>query len=81
MPKEKYKVGDRFGRWTLLEKLPKKTRNHNIKWKVICDCGLIKVTYAGNLVTGKSKGCSSCAAREREARFRREGLWGRGMNS
>jgi hypothetical protein len=65
-----YQVGDRFGRWTLLEVLPPKGTTR--QWRVRCECGEIKVVFAGNLTGGRSHGCNSCAAKERERR-KREG--------
>lgn len=65
---EVYKVGDVFGEWTFLRKLPheKSTR----KWLARCSCGLVRVVFAANLTTGKSKSCGSCAAKKREAKKR-----------
>jgi hypothetical protein len=60
---EKYRLGQRFNRWTLLEKLP--VRKRNTIWKVICDCGAIQVTAANNIYAGKSKMCRSCGAKNR----------------
>lgn len=64
MAQEKYKVGDRFGNWTLLEKLPVRKLG-NSRWKCRCECGVIKEVDAGNVYTGKSKMCGSCGAKKR----------------
>jgi hypothetical protein len=64
MADERYRVGDRFGSWTLLKKLP--PVNYTRRWQCVCDCGVVKVVTASNLTTGKSKRCGSCGARERE---------------
>lgn len=71
MAEEKYKVGDRFNSWTLLKKLPKK--NTSAMWRVICDCGAIRETYAGNITLGRSKSCGPCSAKAREENYRKFG--------
>lgn len=66
----KYHAGHRFGKWTILEILPSvKTAR---KWRCRCDCGVVRVQFAANLVSGKSKACGSCAATERERKKREE---------
>lgn len=63
MAEEKYKVGDRFGKWTLIEKLPMVKKNS--QWKVRCDCGVERSLAAGNIYSGRSKSCRSCGAKKR----------------
>lgn len=76
MAAEKYKVGDRFGNWTLIEKLPR--TKAGTRWRVMCDCTLVKEVHAANVYTGKSKMCPSCASKAREERFRKNRQYGRG---
>lgn len=63
MAEEKYKVGDKFNSWTLVEKLP--VHKKNSMWKVVCDCGTEKTTSAGNIYSGTSKSCRRCGAKKR----------------
>lgn len=67
--KEVYRVGQRFNHWVLLRKLPAVNRNR--KWLCMCDCGGQKVLDLGNVVSGKSRQCASCAAKRRQERERR----------
>lgn len=66
----KYRVGDRFGKWTIVRILPSVGTSR--KWLCACDCGVQREQFAGNLTAGKSKACGSCAATERERKKREE---------
>ena len=59
-------IGERFGRWTVLERAPNKAfacgKSHPM-WLCVCDCGTRKVTYAHFLKSGGSKSCG-CLMRE-----------------
>lgn len=48
-------TGQRFGRWTVLEKAPSK--NKAVYWVCQCDCGTIKEVKAASLRNGDSKSC------------------------
>ena len=50
-------TGQRFGRWTVIERV------NGRQWKCVCDCGTEKIVFAYNLTSGKSKSCG-CYARE-----------------
>jgi len=54
MAKFKYKAGDRFNRWTLLN------YNGNRQWLAKCDCGLEQLCYIEHLTSGKSTQCKAC---------------------
>lgn len=61
-------TGQKFGRWTVLEKDLNYRKEHNLKnqetyWKCQCECGTIKTIVRGNLINGKSKSCG-CLRRE-----------------
>lgn len=48
-------TGERFGRWTVVERAPSTSRN--AKWVCRCDCGRIKTVAAATLRSGVSKSC------------------------
>lgn len=50
-------TGQRFGRLTVIERSGKVTKDHNICWKCICDCGNIKNIASGTLRSGNTKSC------------------------
>lgn len=62
-------TGKRFGRWTVIEKMPKEGKNTQIKWLCRCDCGTVKPVLGYVLKAGDSKSCG-CWAKE----FQRERL-------
>ena len=60
----KYKdiqVGDKYGKWTIIEKTIKYHKRSF--WKCQCECGTIKEVDETTLKNGKSKGCQKCATR------------------
>lgn len=70
-----YQVGDRFGEWTLLARLP--TIGTTRWWRVQCSCGRVLRRMASNISAGRSQSCGSCGARRREERKREERESGR----
>lgn len=52
-------TGQRFGRWTVREKSDL-TESRKRLWLCLCDCGAKALVQAGNLRSGRSKGCRSC---------------------
>lgn len=52
-------TGKRFGKWKVISRLPSKDRN--VIWKCVCDCGDEGAIHATSLRTGDSKGCRRCA--------------------
>ena len=64
----------KFGRWTVVEKLGK-DENNNVLWKVICECGNEGIKSSHALTKGISTSCG-CGKRDR-AYARRENLVGR----
>ena len=54
-------VGQKFGRWTVIQRA--KSGKRNIKWECRCDCGALKSVYSSGLKAGTSQSCG-CLARE-----------------
>lgn len=59
------KVGDRFGRWTLLRYGPHGERRGGTRsrWTCRCVCGHEQPVWQEDLVTGRSRGCRSAECR------------------
>lgn len=55
MPPRKELVGVRFGRATVIERMPNDGRN--VVWSLRCDCGTVFKTRAHNLLHGDTKSC------------------------
>ena len=56
--------GQRFGKWTVLERddsLPVK-RGRSPKWICVCDCGVKKSVLGGSLASGESQSCGCILA-------------------
>lgn len=64
------KVGDTFGRWTVLEEaepIVYRCGNRNCtkrRVKVQCECGCQRTLISSDLKRGKSQGCNACARRK-----------------
>lgn len=57
---QKVQIGDRFGKWTVLEPAPDKvfpSGQRQKRWLCRCDCGNTGVVQHSNLVNGFSKTC------------------------
>ena len=62
MPKfSRIKIGDRYGRLTVIEQLPSK--NYRRRFLCKCDCGVVKSYIASDLLNGNTKSCG-CLAKE-----------------
>ena len=68
-------TGQRFGRWTVIEKLPEKFNDGTIKWKAQCDCGTIREVRAKDLRYGKSVSCG-CYKREKTSQIMSKDITG-----
>jgi len=55
--------GKKFGKWTVLESLPKK-KNNLTYWLCECDCGYVLEVKSNSLMNGRSTQCSNCARKE-----------------
>ena len=54
-------TGQKFGRWSVIERA--ENRHGNAYWKCKCDCGTVREVSGTYLVTGKSKSCG-CLQKE-----------------
>ena len=54
MKRSELKVGDRFGKWTVLKIL------NNVNALCKCYCGTVKDVNIGNLLQGFTKSCGRC---------------------
>ena len=72
MPKYIDLTGKRFGRWTVLNKTDKRTKNRTIIWHCRCECGNEKDVDAYTLKSGQSKSCG-CLQKELAAIRCKEG--------
>lgn len=50
-------TGARYGRLTVIELLPEKTRAGKRRWRCRCDCGQTAVVETGNLRSGNTTSC------------------------
>lgn len=60
-------TGQRFGRYTVLEKAGRTPSGRNIKWRCRCDCGAVKDVVSTVLTRGESASCG-CLRRDVSAR-------------
>ena len=57
-------LGQQFGRWTVIDRVPEKTKNRGAIWKCQCECGTIKNVPADTLRRGESRSCG-CYQKEK----------------
>lgn len=60
MPDSKKIIGQQFGRWTVLYRVPDhidKSGNHHVYYHCVCECGTEKDVGASGLYSGRSKSC------------------------
>lgn len=50
-------TGQKFGKWTVLRKSEKRTKNRLICWYCRCECGKEKDVNGYDLRSGRSKSC------------------------
>ena len=50
-------IGQKFGRWTVLQKASSRNNNHTPYWLCQCDCGVVREVRQQGLISGKSKSC------------------------
>ncbi len=65
-PVTKNLIGQRFGKWMVLEFSGYKSKSHNNRqkaafWKVICDCNRVSDVNSYELRSGRSGSCIHCA--------------------
>ncbi len=64
-------IGQRFGRWVVIEIAA--PRANSLRVHVVCDCGTIKISERGNLLSGKSKSCGCLRAEQLAAKLTKHG--------
>jgi len=52
-------TGEKWGKWTFIEKLPKKKKSHFL-YRVQCDCGTVRECLATDLKYHNQYGCVKC---------------------
>ena len=57
MPKALNLIGQKYGRLTVLEKLPDRDKYKKVVWKCICDCGETANVNTKNIRTGNTTSC------------------------
>lgn len=57
------RTGDKFGRWTVLDKTNTKQSSRSDMWRCQCECGEIREVLSSALRNGRSKSCG-CLTRE-----------------
>lgn len=57
-------TGQRFGKLTVIEKMPPKQKQTQAHWKCVCDCGVEVVVTGDHLRSGNSRSCG-CARSEK----------------
>lgn len=60
IPDETY-LGQKFGRWTVLDVIRNGPRDTRAKFVCKCACGSVKEVLIDNAVSGKSTGCRKCS--------------------
>ena len=60
-------LGQRFGRLTVIERMPNNIRKQAM-WKCVCDCGKEVIVVAGHLRSGHTQSCG-CYGHERSAEY------------
>lgn len=63
-------IGDRFGKWIVIEEAPPKVyaKRKNKRVKCRCSCGNKAIVMVSNLKSGKTRQCNNCAIAARTGR-------------
>lgn len=64
----------KFGRWTVLKRMPPKPGRGNVQWRVHCDCGTIRILSGDTLISGSSKSCGCLKIEQSRARLTTHGM-------
>lgn len=62
-------MGQTFGNWTVLERIPRKPGDFGVMWLCRCVCGNERAVPSANLCSGHSKGCRDCRQKLARARL------------
>lgn len=55
------KVGDKYNFLTVIEKTDKRTKNGDVYWKCLCECGNETYAISSNITSGHTKSCGCYA--------------------
>lgn len=66
-------TGRVYGNWTVLERVSN-SKGRKIMYACRCTCDAVRSVQAGNLVSGRSRGCTTCAARRANAAHHAGGM-------
>ena len=71
-------IGKVFGKLTVLEEVPERTKDRRIQYSCVCDCGGSNVTSGRNLRRGTTKSCGCIAGQGniKENAVKRHPLYG-----
>lgn len=61
-------TGEKYGRWTVLERVGKKGKD--IAWKCVCECGRIGIVQGNSLRSGGSKSCGCLSSELKSKRLK-----------
>lgn len=53
----KIRIGMKYGRWTVISKVPKTTTDPKLKWCCECECGTRRNICSNNLSAGRTLSC------------------------
>lgn len=58
----KINIGDKFNKWTILEKIGRNTniKSKGIYYKALCECGYVGIVYGSRIARKLNKGCRQC---------------------
>lgn len=56
-------VGKIFGKWTVIELLPVRSKNGGVYLLCVCECKREREVSSGGLLSGRSKSCGNCGPR------------------
>ena len=68
-------VGQRFGRFVVVESTGKKTKSRSTLWLCKCDCGEQRIVSASNLKSGNSQSCGCIQRGETKSYTRIYRIW------
>lgn len=57
-------TGKKFGKWTVIKKVPNKTKDWHTRWLCQCECGTIREVSGGHLTQHVSTSCG-CSRKEK----------------
>lgn len=64
MYRKELNIGDKFGEWTISEKLSERKDGY-LQYKAICSCGTEGIFKSSYLISGKSEYCRKCSSKKK----------------